>query len=367
MKYLIDPKNRPIYLQLYSRLREDIVCGVYPYRTKLPSKRSLAEECGVSTITVEHAYALLCDEGYAEGRARSGYVVIFRSSDGFASSVKESPVRYPTAQSEPSNTSFPLSVLSKTVRRVLTEHGELLLERSPGRGTLALRTAIMRYLARNRRISVSLDQIVIGSGSEHLYGLIVELLGRDKVFAIESPSYQKIEEVYRAEGVQYTRLPLTEDGIDSRSLDTTLADILHTTPYRSFPSGVTASASKRHEYVRWASRGGRYVIEDDYESEFSVFTKPTETLFALSQDDNVIYLNSFSKTVSPSIRIAYMVLPRHLVKAYEKRLGFYASTVPTFLQYVLAELIDNGDFERHINRIRRKMRREAEQGESSLP
>jgi GntR family transcriptional regulator/MocR family aminotransferase len=115
--------------------------------------------------------------------------------------------------------------------------------------------------------------------------------------------------------------------------------------------------------VRWASRGGRYVIEDDYESEFSVFTKPTETLFALSQDDNVIYLNSFSKTVSPSIRIAYMVLPRHLVKVYEKRLGFYASTVPTLLQYVLAELIDHGDFERHINRIRRKMRKEAGQGE----
>ena len=365
MKYLIDPNNRPIYLQLYRLIREDIVNGVYPYRTKLPSKRGLAQECGVSTLTVEHAYALLCDEGYAEGRARSGYVVIFRRSDGFAASVETASPRYPAIASEQSGTSFPLTVLSKTIRRVLAEHGELLLRRSPGTGTVALRDAIMRYLARNRGITVSLEQIVIGSGSEHLYGLIVELLGREKVFAIEHPSYKKIEQVYRAEEIRYLPLPLTETGIDSDALTSSPADVLHTTPYRSYPSGVTASASKRHEYVHWASTDGRYIIEDDFESEFSVFTKPTETLFSLSPDDNVIYLNSFSKTISPSLRVAYMVLPKHLVLPYERKLGFYASTVPTFWQYVLAELINNGDFERHINRVRRSMRKEADHKRTS--
>lgn len=141
------------------------------------------------------------------------------------------------------------------------------------------------------------------------------------------------------------------------ALSNSVADVLHTTPYRSYPSGVTATASKRHEYVRWASQKDRYIIEDDYESEFSVSTKPTETLFALSKSDNVIYLNTFSKTISPSLRIGYMVLPKRLVSVFNEKLGFYSCTVPTFMQYMLTELINNGDFERHVNRVRRTIRK----------
>lgn len=364
MKYIIDTKKRPVYLELYSKIRDDIVKGVYTYNSKLPSKRSLAEETGVSTVTVEHAYALLCDEGYAEGRERSGFFVTFRKADGFAlPTVSEHPY-HSAYHKEHSNFDFPLSVLSKTMRKVLTERGELLLEKSPNLGTSELRDAIKRYLIRNRGISVDTEQIIIGSGSEYLYGLIVELLGRNRVFAIESPSYKKIEEVYKVSQIKYQLLPLTRAGIDSRALFKTSADILHTTPYRSYPSGVTASASKRHEYIRWASESHRYIIEDDFESEFSVSSKPTETLFALSDNDNVIYLNTFSKTISPSLRIGYMVLPKHLAAAYEKKLGFYSCTVPTFMQYVLAELIDNGDFERHINRVRRQIRKALQLGES---
>ena len=151
---------------------------------------------------------------------------------------------------------------------------------------------------------------------------------------------------------------MSDDGIDSKELINTKANVLHTTPYRSYPSGVTATASKRHEYIRWASQNNRYIIEDDFESEFSVSTKPTETLFALSENDNVIYLNTFSKTISPSLRIGYMVLPKHLVDVFNDKLGFYSCTVPTFMQHVLAELINNGDFERHINRVRRNKRKE---------
>jgi GntR family transcriptional regulator/MocR family aminotransferase len=152
-------------------------------------------------------------------------------------------------------------------------------------------------------------------------------------------------------------LPLTSSGIDSKALEATKAQVLHTTPYRSYPSGVTADASKRYEYIRWSEQGARYIIEDDFESEFSVSAKPTETLFSLSDHDNVIYLNTFSKTISPSLRIGYMVLPQHLVTCFNRKLGFYSCTVPTFMQYVLAELIDNGDFERHINRVRRSKRK----------
>lgn len=356
MKYLIDKANRPLYLQLYKQIRDDIVSENYPYNTKLPSKRILAEETGVSTITVEHAYALLCEEGYVESRERSGFIVIFRKSDGFVSS-SEHHTKHVIHHIENELLNFPLSVLSKTMRKVITDHGELLLEKSQNCGCIELREAIKHYLARNRGIKVDTEQIIIGSGSEYLYGLIVELLGRNRVYAIESPSYKKIEQVYKAAEITYDLLPLASSGINSKALTETKADVLHTTPYRSYPSGVTATASKRHEYIRWSKDGDRYIIEDDFESEFSVSTKPTETLFALSDKDNVIYLNTFSKTISPSLRVGYMVLPKHLVKLFDNKLGFYSCTVPTFIQYVLTEIINNGDFERHINRVRRSKRK----------
>ena len=357
MKYLIDKDKRPVYLQLYKQIREDIIAENYPYNTKLPSKRNLAMETGVSTITVEHAYALLCEEGYVESRERSGFVVIFQKTDGFASSSEPYTVSS-VSHTEQAYPDFPISVLSKTMRKVLTERRKILLDKAPNQGCFELREAIRHYLSRNRGIQVSVEQIVIGSGSEYLYGLIIELLGRNLVYAIESPSYKKIEQVYGATEIVYDSLPLTNAGIDSKALSNTKANVLHTTPYRSYPSGVTATASKRHEYVHWAEHGHRYIIEDDFESEFSISTKPTETLFALSDHDNVIYLNTFSKTISSSIRIGYMVLPIHLVEQFEQKLGFYSCTVPTFMQYVLTELINNGDFERHINRVRRKKRKE---------
>ena len=357
MKYIIDKKRRPAYLQLYQQIRDDIIAENYPYNTKLPSRRSLAAETGVSTVTVEHAYELLCDEGYAEARSRSGFVVIFRKTDGFAAATALPP-KHPVRQESHTYPDFPISVLSKTMRKVLTEYGALLLEKSPNCGCDALRTAIRHYLARSRGIQVDEQQIVIGAGSEYLYGLIVELLGRNRIYAIEAPSYKKIEQVYKAAEITYESLPLTTSGIDSTALMETKADVLHTTPYRSYPSGVTATASKRHEYIRWSKQEDRYIIEDDFESEFSVSTKPTETLFALSDTQRVIYLNTFSKTISPSFRIGYMVLPHALAERFGRDLGFYSCTVPTFMQYVLAELIDNGDFERHINRIRRKKRKE---------
>ena len=360
MKYILNKERRPVYLQLYRMIRDDIIAGNYPHHTKLPSKRCLAEETGVSTITVEHAYELLCEEGYVEAKERSGFIVTFRNYDGFAASGS-TPAQPTPHQTAASHHSFPLSVFSKTIRKVLTEQGDRLLEKSPNNGCDALRTAIRLYLARNRGIQVREEQIVIGAGSEYLYGLIVELLGRNRIYAIEEPSYNKIEQVYQAAEILYDSLPLTSSGIDSKALAQTNADVLHTTPYRSYPSGVTATASKLYEYMRWSEQGDRYIIEDDFESEFSVSAKPTETLFALSKTNHVIYLNTFSKTISPSLRIGYMVLPQHLVERFQSCLGFYSCTVPTLMQYVLTELINNGDFERHINRVRRQKRKDLAQ------
>ena len=358
MKYVIQSGKSAAYLQLYGQVREDIVQGVYPFHSKLPSKRTIADELGVSTVTVEHAYALLCDEGYIEPRERSGYFVIFRPTDGFAGAAdrpltQPHPIRHTQTQSE-----FPLSLLTKTMRRVMNDYGQALFEKSPNFGSSELREAIGGYLARSRGIQADTSRIIIGSGAEYLYRLIVELLGRDRRYAMEAPSYHKIEQVYQAADLQYEMLPLGHDGIESAALWASRADVLHITPYRSFPSGITASASKRHEYLRWASTGGRYMIEDDFESEFSVSKKPEETLFSHTANDNVIYMNTFSKTISPSLRVGYMVLPEHLVDPFSQKLGFYSCTVPTFEQYVLTELIVNGDFERQINRVRRKKRKE---------
>lgn len=358
MNCAIQKTERPIYLQIYRQIRDDIIAGVFPYNSKLPSKRLLADEIGVSTITIEHAYSLLCDEGYTEARERSGYFVIFKQTDGFASSDSASvlPVNHKISTSSYPN--FSISILSKTMRKVLVDYYDVILDKSPNTGCLELRNAIKQYLLRNRAMNVEVEQIVIGSGAEYLYTLIVELLGKDRIFAIEFPSYEKIEQIYCTAGVKYELLPLSKDGIDSKALSMSKANVLHTTPYQSFPSGVTASASKRHEYIKWAKKADRFIIESDYGSEFSVSSQPMETLFKLSDYDNVIYLNTFSKTISSSMRVGYMVLPKKLIKAFQEKLGFFSCTVPTFEQYVLTELLNNGDFERHINRVRRNKRKE---------
>ncbi|MBQ8526907.1 MAG: PLP-dependent aminotransferase family protein [Lachnospiraceae bacterium] len=365
MKYSIEKTNTsPAYLQLYRQLRDDIIRSAYPFGTKLPSKRLLADETGVSIITIEHAYALLCEEGYAESRERSGYYVCFRPGDGFAAAAdtKSLPI-YPdtitpslSSNRAVQNLSFPL--LARTMRKVLSDYGNTILEKSPNEGISALREEIRKYLLRSRGIIADNSQIIIGSGSEYLYGLTASLLGREKVYAIEAPSYHKIQQVYESCDVTIEMLPLGADGIESTALQNTRADILHITPYRSFPSGVTASASKRHEYLRWADKENRYIIEDDYESEFSVSRKAEETLFAHAKKENVIYMNTFSNTISPALRVAYMVLPASLVSSFEEKLGFYSCTVPTFEQYVLSQLLASGDFERHINRVRRQKRKE---------
>lgn len=359
MNHTIKKDGTPAYLQIYRQIRDDIIAQVYPFNSKLPSKRLLSAEIGVSTVTVEHAYALLCDEGYAEARERSGYFVIFRKSDGFASSASTTVPMEKRPLLSSKYPSFSLSILSKTIRKVLADYYDVILEKSPNSGCVELRYAIKQYLMRNRSINADIDQIVIGSGAEYLYGLIIDLIGRDKTYATESPSYEKIEQIYRISGVEYELLSLSDDGINSASLLKSKADVLHTTPYQSFPSGITASASKRHEYIKWSQKGERFIIESDYGSEFSVSSQPMETLFTLSDHDNVIYLNTFSKTISSSMRVGYMVLPRQLVKPFEEKLGFYSCTVPTFEQYVLTELINSGNFERHINRVRRNKRKSA--------
>ena len=346
------------YLRLYERLRAEILSGARPWGSQLPSRRVQARENNLSVNTVTHSYELLCEEGYVEARPQSGFYVIYRESDGFFPPARPSSFRPPQA-APADRDSFPFSVLARTMRRVMAEYGEALLSRTPGIGAPALREALSRYLNRNRRLRAEPDQIVIGAGAEYLYGLVVELLGRDRVFGLEDPSYQKIRQIYEAKGVRCRLLPLDGEGIRSDTLWRTDATVLHITPYRSFPTGVTASATRRGEYLRWAGQEDRYLVEDDYESEFSLLRIPEEPLLAAAEGGNVLYMNTFSRTVSPAFRVGYLVLPKPLMARFQETLGFYSCSVPTFEQYVMAELLDGGELEKHINRVRRNERKAA--------
>ena len=357
MKYFVDRNAAESgYLQLYRQLRKDIVGGILKTGSRLPSKRLLADEIGMSVVTVEHAYAILCDEGYAEARERSGYYVSFRAADCFPVSENAAPVA--AAHPHTYDGAFPYGVLSRTMRRVLSDYGEALLVKSPNDGCGELRQAVADYLARSRGIRVPSTQVIIGSGAEYLYGLIVQMLGRNRIFAVEDPSYEKIRRVYDANGVICERLRLGADGVRTDELARTRASVLHVTPFHSFPSGITASASKRSEYLRWASQRGGYLVEDDFDSEFTLSTKSEDTLFSLQPDGPVIYLNTFSKTIAPSIRVGYMVLPPNLLEQYHHKVGFDSCPGPVFEQYLLSELLRSGEFERHINRVRRSRRRQ---------
>lgn len=345
----------PAYLQLYEALRSDIISTVYTYGSKLPSKRTISADTGLSLVTVEHALLLLEDEGYIESQERRGSYVTYRQEDLFSSPSEEVHVKRKHLN-HPSS-SFPYSVLARTMRRVISDYPEEIMERSPGKGILELRTAIARYLARSRGLSVDPEQIIIGAGAEYLYSLLIILLGRNQVYGIEDPVYDPIRNIYLSNDITPRLLRMGEHGILTSELTATDATVLHVTPYHSYPSGISTDSSKRREYIRWAVERNASIIEDDFSSELSITTKPQETLYSLEPQRTVFYMNTFSVTIAPSFRTGYIILPAEMLETYEKKAGFYSCTVPVFIQYVLSELISSGDFERHINRMRRRLRR----------
>lgn len=341
------------YLKVYESLRQSILDGGYAFGSRLPSKRVVAAEFKVGIMTVEHAYRLLCDDGYATARERSGYFAAYRASDRQAPARAAEPVVFrPEVNRHRMPSLFPFNVFARTLRGVITRYGERILVKSPNMGTVELRESIAAYLLRRKGLSVKPSRIVIGSGAEHLYGLVAQMCEGETI-TIEDPSYPLIRQVYSAHGVKLRTARLARNGIESSELSHIKGGILHVTPYRSYPTGITADASKRHEYVRWAREQNAFLIEDDFDSEFATGTRGGETLFELDGGERVVYLNTFSKTIAPSLRIGYMVVPELLIDRYSRRVGFYSCTVPVFDQLFLADFLNSGAFERHLNRLRR--------------
>ncbi len=340
------------YELLYRAIKEDIQAGLLAPGEKLPSKRSLAEHNGVSVITVENAYGQLIQEGYVVSRQRSGYFVA-ALNDVILPRAPEKAVGAPLHDSGERRAELPEGWI-RTMRQVLSL-GDGLAARPEHKGCAELRNALAGYLRRYRGMDAEPERIIIGAGAEDLYGRIAALLGRETVFGIEDPSYGKIAAVYKNYGVTVERLELGIDGIKTQALLSARASVLHVTPFHSFPSGITAPAAKRREYLDWLREKGSWIVEDDFDSEFSPSLRPLETLYSMA-GSGVIYMNTFSKSISPAIRAGYMVLPEPLMERYEERLGFYSCPVPVFDQLVIARYIESGQFERHLNRRRRKMR-----------
>ena len=344
------------YYALYLRLREDIVSGVIAPGARLPSKRALAARYGVSVITAETALSQLADEGYIRTRERSGCFARELAAPRPGQSAPRPPLQLLPEEDPPQDLpEFPYSVWFRLLRHVISEYGQRLVARSPSAGCARLRNAIAGYLLRYRGMYAQPEQIIVGSGSEQLYQYVVRLLGTNRIYGIEKPSYRLIEAVYAESGVQVEPLPMEPDGIPSDVLASARASVLHVTPFHSYPSGATAPAPKRYEYLAWAGAGDRWLVEDDFDSEFFLPGNPPETLWSMDKDGKVLYLNTFSKSLAPSIRIGYMILPEKLLSRYSQVLGPFSCTVPLLEQYALAEFIAGGYFEQHLNRRRRRL------------
>lgn len=352
-----------LYEHLYRCLREDIQCGKLRPGERLPSKRTFATHLGISTVTVENAYSQLLTEGYIYSRPKRGYYVaditscIFPSPRSVPKPVQgeeSPPVWFADFTSNQIQTDmFPFATWTRVLRETLADEQSRLMKPVPARGCLTLRQAVSGHLQRFRGMYASPSQIVIGAGTEYLYSLIVRLLGTRHIICLEDPGYAKVRRIYESNGMTCRYAPLDDGGISMDALRQLHASIAHISPSHHFPTGRVMPIARRYELLGWANETeGRYIIEDDYDSEFRFTGKPVPTLFSIDAGGKVIYMNTFSKTLTPTIRISYMVLPPELVQPFQESLGFLSCTVSNFEQYTLARFINDGYFEKHLNRMR---------------
>ena len=344
----------PLYEALYRCIRGDILSGKLAPGTKLPSKRALAQNLEVSKITVEGAYDQLLAEGYIRSREKVGYFVeeIDRLPPAPVPAVREeAPEKAPVDLTGSGTEHFPFSVWSRLQREVMLDYGEKLLLPLPNQGIPELRQAIAEHLSEFRGMQVDPSNILVGAGTDFLYNLLIQLLGRDKTYAVEDPGYDKIRRIYASGGVECVSAAMDSSGVIPEKLGD--ATVLHISPSHHFPTGLVTPVGRRQELLRWARDHEGYIIEDDYDSEFRFDAHPKPTMQSLDRSGRVVYMNTFSKSLAPSIRISYLVLPGGLMERFRRELGFYSCTVSSFEQYTLARFLDRGHFEKHINRMRK--------------
>lgn len=349
----------PLYEQLYRALKADILSGALPGGSRLPSGRALAEHLGLSRVTVETAYAQLLAEGYLTSRPRAGYFVEQLTPQELPPRVSEPEAQPPepeTAQSRSAQL-FPFSVWARLMRGVLLDRRQELLRPAPDAGLPALRQAVAAELYRQRGVHVSPEQVYIGAGAEYFYNLLIQFFGHGRVYALENPGHRKIARVYQANQVAVRPIGMDADGVIPELLEQSGAEVLHISPSHHYPTGTVTPITRRQALMRWlTAQPGRYLIEDDYDSEFRFSGLPIPTIQSMDRSGRVIYMNTFSRTISPSLRISYMILPRTLLPQWQAAMGFYSCTVPSFEQMTLTRFLAEGYFEKHLSRMKKHYR-----------
>lgn len=370
LRYDFSKKNgKPLYQYLYECLKSDIQNGRLTARMKLPSKREMAKENGISVKTVMNAYEQLVVEGYLISKEKKGYFVADVEA---VPEYQTEPVEYSPIYTEEtwlidftaSNAvyeKFPFSMWRKVMREVLSDSDLKLVRRAHFLGIEELRRAIAAYLYRARGIKVSPECIIIGAGIEYLYGRLIKILPPDSVYGVENPGYKKIPRIYEEYGLTWRPIDMDPNGISMESLRKNKVNVIHVSPEHHFPLGTVMSATRRQELLNWAGEEtGRYIIEDDYDCEFRYYSHTISPLLNADRNHRIIYINTFSKTLAPSIRISYMILPEKLMRRYIHSSNFYSNTSSSCEQYALAKFINEGYFERHLSRMKKYYRIQGE-------
>lgn len=361
--YLNRQSKTPIYVQLYQFIRGEIEKGTLLTEEKLPSKRKLATHLEISQITVDAAYQQLIAEGYLRSVPKSGFYVepyeqgynfkIKSSKEDLIVDLEKEKYQFDFRTNVVDTDLFPNTTWAKLAREVLSENNYEMVNVTNPQGLYELRKQIAKYLYNFRGINANPEQIIIGGGSDSLISLIILLLGRNSVYALENPGYNKVYQTLQNNDVPTIPISLDECGLKVSELDKTKANIVHVTPSHQFPTGVIMPIRRRLELLSWANKcSNRYILEDDYDSEFRYNGQPIPALQGLDKANKVIYLNTFTKSIAPSLRISYLVLPINLLNKYKKNPYFYTCSVPNFDQYILSKFMQGGYFERHINRMR---------------
>ncbi len=348
--------NEPLYLQLYKNLKNDIINGKLLPNEQLPSKRKLSTHLNISLNTVLQAYNLLIDEGFIVTKEKIGYFVLdynlsLKSKENI-SIIKDdlvNPVKYDLTTKNIDYTSFPIYNWTKITKNILSNNFDI-LKKTNGKGDTALRKTISKYLYETKGLIVNYENIIIGSGIEYLLTIIVNLLDA-KTYAIEDPGYDKIAKILQNNNKIVNYIPINKEGIDVSALLKTNSEIVYTTPANQFPTGIKMTLQRKIQLINWVKISNHYIIEDDFDSEFKFFSKSSNSFLSFNPE-KTIFISTYSRTLSPALRISYTILPDKLLEVYNKKYNFYSSTVSTIDQLILKEFIASGSYSRHLNKTK---------------
>lgn len=352
----------PLYLQIYNYIKNEIQKGSLPVGEKLPSTRALAEYLHIARSTVDFAYGQLLSEGYIESIPYKGHFVceisgVYRQLESVSSEETETfsdEVKYDFSPNRIAIDSFPFDTWRRISKKVFLDEEKEVFSMGDAKGDFRLRKAICDYLHSSRGVICNPSQIIVGAGNDYLLMLLQKILGVNQCVAVENPAYMRATRIFQSGGYQVEPIDLDENGLRADLLEKSNADIAYVTPSRQFPTGIVMPIGRRNELFAWAEKSEeRYIIEDDYDSEFRYKGLPIPSLQASDQNGKVIYLGTFSKSITPAIRLSYMVLPKKLIKNYEEKLWFISSTVSRIDQAVLYHFMEEGHFERYLNKMRK--------------